>query len=167
MQHQQQQHAITRQISRQGGYQLKVGGVVVGQWASSAPLSNRGNIGGVHARLNRAAAAAAVAGGAAGLGTTNFLRYTINARGRHSVNTRLQRNFGHQHVSSLARTISRNTYGNKINRTRNRRNRNKDRKNAKQTKDNADKSETDKEQADDNENTDNSKDLPSNESQNG
>lgn len=54
------------------------------------------------------------------------MRYPLNARNRiGSVNTRLQRNIiGHSHVTSLSRTISRNTYGNKLNRNKNRRNRN-------------------------------------------
>lgn len=131
----QQQQAITRQaINRQGGYQLKVGGVVVGSWAGSAPNRN-----GVQARLNRAVT-----------GNAQFVRYPINSRVRTSANSRLQRNVTlahNQHVSSLARTISRNTYGVKVNRNRNRRSRNKDRKGAaKQTnkdgtvkKDNAEK----------------------------
>lgn len=117
---------ITRQaINRQGGYQLKVGGVVVGSWAGGAP--NRGNTGGVQARLNRAAIAAAAA---SGTNAAHYIRYPLNARTRASVNARIQRNIGHahQHVTSLSRTISRNTYGIKVNRNRNRRNRNKERK---------------------------------------
>lgn len=59
--HQQaQQHLLNEPpsslaLSRQGGYQLKVGGVVVGSWAGSAPNRNPTN---VQARLNRAAIAA-------------------------------------------------------------------------------------------------------------
>lgn len=104
-------------LHRQGGYQLKVGGVVVGSWAGGAP--NRGNAGGVQSRFNRTN------------GASGYARYPINVRGRGSVNSRLQRNTVHnQHVSSLARTISRNTYGVKANRNRNRRNR-KERKGTK------------------------------------
>lgn len=107
-----------------GGYQLKVGGVVVGSWAGGVP--NRNNSNGVQARLNRAAAAAASGGAVA----SHFMRYPINPRGRVPVNSRLQRNFGGQHIASLGRTISRNTYGNnKVNRPRNR---NRNRKNGKQ-----------------------------------
>lgn len=100
-----------------GGYQLKVGGVVVGSWAGSVP--NRGNANSVQARLNRAAIAST-----SGAVASQLMRYPMNARGRIQVNSRLQRNLniGHQHVaSSLSRTISRNTYGNsKVNRQRNR-----------------------------------------------
>lgn len=108
-----------------GGYQLKVGGVVVGSWAGSVP--NRNNSNTVQARLNRAAIAAATASGN-GIGS-QIMRYPINARtNRLQINTRLQRNLtGHQHVASLGRTISRTTYGNnKVNRNRNR---NRNRKN--------------------------------------
>lgn len=147
MQQRQQQHAITRQINRQGGYQLKVGGVVVGSWAGGAP--NRVNVRGTHARLNRVAVA--------GSDPPDYLLLGVDDR--HNVNTRLC-----QHVASLARTISRNTYGNRITRSRNRRNRN-NRKNTKDGKENnKNKNVTDKEQA---ESTVKSKDLPSNESQNG
>lgn len=93
-QQQQQQHSS----NRHGGYQLKVGGIVVGSWAGGAPNRN-GNA--MHARINR-----------------------TNLRNRSNVNIRLQRNLGHlPQVSSLARIISRNTYGIKTMRTRNRRNR--------------------------------------------
>lgn len=131
-----QAHGLPRQaINRQGGYQLKVGGVVVGSWAGGAP--NRDNVAGVQARLNRAA------------GTGHYIRYPINARSRTSVNARLQRNVPHnQHVSSLARTISRNTYGVKANRNRNRRNR-KERKGPKPSnKTNVAKKESDEEKND-------------------
>lgn len=118
-----------------GGYQLKVGGVVVGSWAGSVPNRNNGN--GVQARLNRAAVAAAASGGAV---ASHLIRYPMNPRGRVPVNSRLQRNLGGggggsggnggQHIASLGRTISRNTYGNnKVNRQRNR---NRNRKNGKQ-----------------------------------
>lgn len=107
-----------------GGYQLKVGGVVVGSWAGSVPNRNGGN--GVQARLNRAAVAAASGGAVA----SHLMRYPMNPRGRVPVNSRLQRNLsGGQHITSLGRTISRNTYGNnKVNRQRNR---NRNRKNGK------------------------------------
>lgn len=90
---------------------MKVGGVVVGSWAGGAP--NRGSAGSGQSRFSRTN------------GTSGYTRYPINVRGRGSVN--LQRN---QHVSSLARTISRNTYGVKANRNRTRRNR-KERKGTK------------------------------------
>lgn len=103
-----------------GGYQLKVGGVVVGSWAGGVP-NRSGN--GVQARLNRAAVAAASGGAVA----SQLMRYPMNARTRLPVNSRLQRNLGGQHITSLGRTISQNTYGNnKVNRQRNR---NRNRKN--------------------------------------
>lgn len=118
-------------LNRQGGYQLKVGGVVVGSWAGSAPNRSPSN---VQARLNRAAiAAAAAAGGAV---SSHLVRYPLNTRNRVAVSTRLQRTLtSHQHVATLGRTISRNTYANnKVNRNRNRnRNRNKERKGQKQS----------------------------------
>lgn len=90
----QQQHSN----NRQGGYQLKVGGIVVGSWAGGAPSRNSGSL---QARANR-----------------------TNLRNRNNINVRLHRNLGHIHqVSSLARTITRNTYGIKGMRNRNRRNR--------------------------------------------
>lgn len=105
-----------------GGYQLKVGGVVVGSWAGGVP--NRSSGSGVQARLNRATIAAA--GGAI---ASQLMRYPINVRARAPLNSRLQRVTGTQHVASLGRTISRNTYGNnKVNRQRNR---NRNRKNGK------------------------------------
>lgn len=109
-----------------GGYQLKVGGVVVGSWAGSVPNRNNGNVG-VQARLNRAGQITAASGGAV---ASQIMRYSINPRGRVQVNTRMQRNLSGQHVAtSLGRTISRNTYGNnKVNRQRNR---NRNRKNGK------------------------------------
>lgn len=108
-----------------GGYQLKVGGVVVGSWAGGVP--NRNNANGVQARLNRATIAAASGGEVA----SQLMRYPINARARLPFNSRLQRSTGaHQHITSIGRTISRNTYGNnKVNRPRNR---NRNRKNGKQ-----------------------------------
>lgn len=106
-----------------GGYQLKVGGVVVGSWAGSVPNRNSGN--GVQARINRAAIAAA-SGGAV---TSQLMRYPVNPRTRIPLNPRMQRSTGAQHVTSLGRTISRNTYGNnKVNRQRNR---NRNQKNGK------------------------------------
>lgn len=106
-----------------GGYQLKVGGVVVGSWAGGVPNRNSGN--GVQARMNRAAIAAAASGGAV---ASQLMRYPINARTRMPLNTRMQRSTG-AHVASFGRTISRNTYGNsKVNRQRNR---NRNRKNGK------------------------------------
>lgn len=133
---------ITRQaIGRQGqGYQLKVGGVVVGSWAGDT--ANRGQAvgsGGAHHRFNRHALAASIAASNAG---ANFSRYPLNARNRiGGINTRLPRNIaGHGHVTSLSRTISRNTYGNKLNRTKNRRNRNKERKDSKSGKSENEKS---------------------------
>lgn len=106
-----------------GGYQLKVGGVVVGSWAGGVPNRNNGN--GVQARLNRATLAAASSGNAV---ASHLMRYPISARqARMPMNSRLQRVIGNQHVASLGRTISRNTYGNnKVNRQRNR---NRNRKN--------------------------------------
>lgn len=112
-----------------GGYQLKVGGVVVGSWAGGS-VSNRGSGNGVQARLNRAAIAAASGGAVA----SHLMRYPMNPRGRVGpVNSRLQRNLGGaQHIASLGRTISRNTYANnKVNRQRNR---NRNRKNGKSNK---------------------------------
>lgn len=101
------------------GYQLKVGGVVVGSWAGSAP--NRTNS--LHARLSRAAIAAAQ-DGAFG---QQVLRYPLNARVRMQVNSRLLRQSNGHQALSLGKTISRNTYGNnKVNRNRNR---NRSRKN--------------------------------------
>lgn len=115
-QQQQQQHDLM------GGYQLKVGGVVVGSWAGG-PNRNSGS--GVQARINRATLAAASGGSVA----SQLMRYPINARTRMPLNTRLQRVTGVQHVTTLGRTISRNTYGNnKVNRQRNR---NRNRKNGK------------------------------------
>lgn len=117
-----------------GGYQLKVGGVVVGSWAGGVPttstgvqMRNRGN--GVQARLNRGAMASASGGAVA----SHLMRYPMNARNRMPINTRLQRTLtGHQHVASIGRTISRNTYGNnKVNRQRNR---NRNRKNGERMK---------------------------------
>lgn len=104
------------------GYQLKVGGVVVGSWAGSTP--NRANSSNFHARLNRAAIAAAQD---SALGQ-QIMRYPLNSRNRMQMNTRLQRNTnGHNPVISLGKTISRNTFGNnKVNRNRNR---NRNRKN--------------------------------------
>lgn len=114
---QQQQHDLM------GGYQLKVGGVVVGSWAGGVPNRNNGN--GVQARINRATLAAASGSSVA----SQLIRYPINARARIPLNTRLQRGTTAQHVTSLSRTISRNTYGNnKVNRQRNR---NRNRKNGK------------------------------------
>lgn len=108
-----------------GGYQLKVGGVVVGSWAGGAP--NRNHLNG----NNRVALATAQSNGPFG---TQMMRYqNVNARNRLPLNNRLQRsNIGtHQHVASLGRTISRNTYGNnKVNRNRNR---NRNRKNERKT----------------------------------
>lgn len=106
------------------GYQLKVGGVVVGSWAGSAP--NRANSNSLQARLNRAAIAAAQD---AALGQ-QVMRYPFNARNRVQINTRLARTSnGHNQTTSLGKTISRNTYGNnKVNRNRNR---NRNRKNGK------------------------------------
>lgn len=95
--------------SGKSDYQLKVGGVVVCSWAG-APNRNAGHMSnGIHSRMNRS-----------GTGGQYYNRYSVvNARGRNSANTRLQRNVPHnQHVSSLARTISRSTYGVKVNRTR-------------------------------------------------
>lgn len=110
-----------------GGYQLKVGGVVVGSWAGGVPNRNSGN--GVQARINRATIAAASSGAIA----SQLMRYPMNQRGRMPVNARLQRGVtAAQHVSSLGRTISRNTYGNnKVNRQRNR---NRNRKNGESNK---------------------------------
>lgn len=107
-----------------GGYQLKVGGVVVGSWAGGVPR-NSGN--GVQARLNRANLASSSSNAIA----SQLMRYPISARqARMPMNSRLQRVIGVQHVASLGRTISRNTYGNnKVNRQRNR---NRNRKNGKQ-----------------------------------
>lgn len=107
------------------GYQLKVGGVVVGSWAGSG-IPNRNNVG-VQARLNRAGQIAAASGGV----TSHLMRYPINPRsGRVPFNSRMQRTLSGQHVTAtLGRTISRNTYGNnKVNRQRNR---NRNRKNGK------------------------------------
>lgn len=112
-----------QQQSMMGGYQLKVGGVVVGSWAGGAP--NRNNLNG-----NRITLATAQSNGPFG---TQMMRYpNVNARNRLPLNNRLQRNIGaHQHVASLGRTISRNTYGNnKVNRNRNR---NRNRKNERKT----------------------------------
>lgn len=104
------------------GYQLKVGGVVVGSWAGSTP--NRSN--GLHARLNRAAIAAAQDG----ILGQQVLRYPLSARTRMQVNGRLLRQSNGHQATSLGKTISRNTYGNnKVNRNRNR---NRNRKNGKQ-----------------------------------
>lgn len=110
------------QMGRQSGYQLKVGGVVVGSWADAAP--SRGHS--AHNRLSRNNVALGV-----NMASAPFVRYQVNVRNRGSLNARLQRSAG-QHVTSLSRTISRNTYGNKINRNRNRRNR-KERKGSKGT----------------------------------
>lgn len=117
-QQQQQHHDLL------SGYQLKVGGVVVGSWgAGGIPNRNSGN--GVQARISRATLAAASGGSVA----SQLMRYPINARARVPLNSRLQRGTGVQHVTSLGRTISRNTYGNnKVNRQRNR---NRNRKNGK------------------------------------
>lgn len=123
-----------------GGYQLKVGGVVVGSWAGGAP--NRNNING-----NRVALAAAQSSGSGGAAAaaaafgSQFMRYPINMRGRVPINGRLQRTWPtNQHITSLVRTISRNTYGNnKVNRNRNRnRNRKNDRKTQKTENDKQD-----------------------------
>lgn len=105
-----------------GGYQLKVGGVVVGSWAGSTP--NRANSSHLHARLNRAAIAAAQD---SALGQ-QIMRYPLNSRNRMQINTRVQRNTnGHNPAISLGKTISRNTFANnKVNRNRNR---NRNRKN--------------------------------------
>lgn len=105
------------------GYQLKVGGVVVGSWAGSVP--NRANSNSLQARLNRAAIAAAQE---SALGQ-QVMRYPFSARNRVQINARLARttNGTHSQTSSLSKTISRNTYGNnKVNRNRNR---NRNRKN--------------------------------------
>lgn len=106
-----------------GGYQLKVGGVVVGSWAGGS-VRNNGN--GVQARLNRASIAASSGNAIA----SQLMRYPISARqARIPMNSRLQRVAGAQHIASLGRTIARNTYGNnKVNRPRNR---NRNRKNGK------------------------------------
>lgn len=114
-----------------GGYQLKVGGVVVGSWAKGSIMGvpNRNNTGnGVQARLNRAAIAAS----SGNVIASQLMRYPISARqARIPMNSRLQRVAGPQHVASLGRTITRNTYGNnKVNRQRNR---NRQRKNGKKT----------------------------------
>lgn len=145
-----------------GGYQLKVGGVVVGSWAHGS-VPNRNNSNGVQARLNRAAIAASSGNASV---ASQLMRYPISARqARMPMNSRLQRVVGSQHIASLGRTISRNTYGNnKVNRPRNR-NRNRkngesiaieshldhqnfqfqftERKNQKQATDNADNNKTD------------------------
>lgn len=118
-----------------GGYQLKVGGVVVGSWAKGSIMGvpNRNNAGnGVQARLNRATLAAAASSGNAV--ASQLMRYPISARqARMPMNSRLQRVAGPQHIASLGRTIARNTYGNnKVNRPRNR---NRQRKNGKMKND--------------------------------
>lgn len=129
---------ITRQtVGRQGqGYQLKVGGVVVGSWAGGHSAGRGQAVGGgnIHHRFNRNALAASLAGNNA---AADLMRYPLNGRNRiGGVNTRLPRNIaGHGHVTSMSRTISRNTYGNnKLNRSKNRRSRNKDRKEPKSGK---------------------------------
>lgn len=105
------------------GYQLKVGGVVVGSWAGSAP--NRTNSNSLQARLNRAAIVAAAQDGALG---QQVIRYPFGARNRVQINARLARTTnGHNQIATLGKTITRNTYGNnKVNRNRNR---NRNRKN--------------------------------------
>lgn len=138
--HQQNRQQLNRtHLNRQSGYQLKVGGVVVGSWAGGAPNRNQS----AHNRLNRNNVAIG-----ANMTNTSFVRFPVNVRNRSTLNVRLQRAAG-QHVTSLSRTISRNTYGTKITRTRNRRNR-KERKetkttdaNTKNTKTSEDDSESD------------------------
>lgn len=136
--------ANRHQLNRQSGYQLKVGGVVVGSWAGSAPNRNQLNAGS-NVRINRNNMTA--------VGNTPFIRHPLNPRARTALNTRLQRNVGHQHVTSLSRTISRNTYGNKMQRNRSRKNR-KERKgttteeDATKQKSSEDDSETDENKTD-------------------
>lgn len=86
-----------------GGYQLKVGGVVVGSWAGAPSRGTIGNS--IQMRTNRNAAAA----------NQYYPRYQIaNARGRNSVNTRLQRNAAQQQQRGMAR----NAFGVKVQRNR-------------------------------------------------
>lgn len=99
-----------------GGYQLKVGGVVVGSWAKGSimGLPNRNNTG-------NAAQARRVTASSGNVLAPQLIRCPISSRqARMPMNSRLQRVTG-PHVTSIGRTIAKNTYGNnKVNRQRNR-----------------------------------------------